>query len=78
MSDHDLDALDPLPTVLKIIQILRTAPENTAQISIESTKLKSMMKRARDRAAQIQDSDVSVLQQEEIIKVLQSRIEKKS
>lgn len=77
MSIEDLEDIDPLPLILALLKTIRTSPENATQLAADSAKLKNLMKRARAGADAIQDSNLSLNDQEEIIKILQARLKKK-
>lgn len=77
MALDDLEALKPLPHVLSVLEILRTAPDNNAGLAQESSILKTMFRKARERADELEGADLSIQDQEEVIAVLQSRLEMK-
>lgn len=78
MSSETLDYLDPLPHILEILKLLRTNPDNAAQLATESAKLKNVLKSARASAAAIDGAELGVEDQKEVIRVLQARVKDKT
>lgn len=77
MAMDDLEALKPLPHILSVLELLRTAPDNSTALAQESSILKTMFRKARERAEEIEGADLSVEDQNEVIAILQSKLEMK-
>lgn len=77
MASKDLDALDPLPCVLDLVKTFRTAPDDATELAADTTKLKTMLRKARAGLVLVPNQDLSLRDQEEIIRRLQSRADKK-
>lgn len=72
-----LDAIDPLPSLLTLLKTLRNNPENNTLLTRETSNIKAMLERGRLLSSSITQGDLSVSQQAEIIAVLEGRVHMK-